>query len=164
MRAITVQQPYAWAIATGAKTVENRTRSIPWASHAGQRVAIHAGKAWYDRAEHDPRIVDLGKRRSAAPDCAPMTVTGAVVAVATLAAVHWHTRCPAPPIQRQRPVDTRPVRPGYPALCSVWAEPDAWHLVLTDVRTLARPVPARGFQGLWSLSDEVLELVLGQAS
>lgn len=155
MRAITVQQPYAWAIATGAKDVENRVRSVPWAAAVGQRVAVHAGKTWYDGAEHDSRIIEIGKRRARLPGYAAMRAAGAVVAVATLAGVHWHTRCPAPPIGRQRLVDARPTAAGYPSLCSAWAEPGAWHLVWEDTVALPEPVPARGFQGLWSLPADV---------
>jgi hypothetical protein len=43
MYALTILQPWAWAIATGLKSVENRTWRPPDAA-IGQLVAIHAGK------------------------------------------------------------------------------------------------------------------------
>lgn len=44
MRALTIKQPWASAIAAGIKRVENRTWPPP-ARLIGQRIAIHAGKA-----------------------------------------------------------------------------------------------------------------------
>ena len=43
MKAITVRQPWAWAIIYGQKDVENRTRNIA-GSYRGP-VVIHAGKS-----------------------------------------------------------------------------------------------------------------------
>lgn len=48
MYAITVQQPWAWAIFHG-KNVENRTRIGAWRRLEGEQVAIHAGGRWSDR-------------------------------------------------------------------------------------------------------------------
>ncbi|MET7669386.1 hypothetical protein [Micromonospora luteifusca] len=42
LRAITVKQPWAWAIAHGGKNIENRSRDITYRG----RLAIHADKAW----------------------------------------------------------------------------------------------------------------------
>lgn len=51
MRAITVQQPWAWAIFNG-KGVENRTRNI--AGKYRGPLAIHAGARWSDRGGSSP--------------------------------------------------------------------------------------------------------------
>lgn len=175
MRAITILQPYAFAIASGAKDVENRTRSTPWTSAIEQRVAIHAGLRWHSGALDDPRILRLGQQTvatefgGAVPGAALVGflvpqghILGAVVAVATLADAHWAEACASPPVRRQRPVDDTGDAGPAPGLCSPWAEPDCWHLVWRDVRPLVTPVPARGFQGLWSLKDEELDQVLAQ--
>jgi hypothetical protein len=37
---------------------------------------------------------------------------------------------------------------------SVWAEPDMWHWVLGNPKPLWKPVPAKGFPGLWEYSDD----------
>jgi hypothetical protein len=42
MRALTVKQPYAWAIVHGGKTVENRRWSTPFRG----RFYLHAGVGW----------------------------------------------------------------------------------------------------------------------
>jgi hypothetical protein len=41
--------------------------------------------------------------------------------------------------------------------CSPWAQSDAWHLVLANPRSLARPIPCRGRLGLWTPPADVLE-------
>lgn len=50
MRALTVRQPWASLIASGAKRIENRTWRPP-AALMGQRIAIHAGAGWDKRGE-----------------------------------------------------------------------------------------------------------------
>jgi hypothetical protein len=40
MKALSIQQPWAWLIATGAKDIENRT----WRTHYRGTVAIHASR------------------------------------------------------------------------------------------------------------------------
>lgn len=50
MPAISIRQPFAWAIIHGGKDIENRT----WPTRFRGRVLIHAGKAW-----HDCRPADL---------------------------------------------------------------------------------------------------------
>jgi len=42
MRALTLRQPWAWAIVHGQKRIENRPWK-PWRDIIGQRIAIHAG-------------------------------------------------------------------------------------------------------------------------
>ena len=49
MKALTVIQPWAWAIAHAGKRVENRTWGPP-RDVIGQRIAIHAGRRLDDRA------------------------------------------------------------------------------------------------------------------
>lgn len=151
MRAITVKQPWAWAIATGAKGVENRSRPHPWTSAVGERMAIHAGKGWDGHAFEVPILFKLaevftsrlhgdGKSYPVAGLIAVMVPEGhprgAVVATARLAGVHHATdRCRC---------GTNP-----------WAESDAWHLVLREIVPLREPVSCRGYQGLWSLPAHV---------
>lgn len=171
MRAITVQQPYAAAIAVGAKPVENRVRSIPWGSAIGTRVAIHAGKKWYDGARDDQRVAELleaGVLDRAVHDpelgrAIPVGgALGAVLAVARLTDVHRRPECPPDEDVRQQAVDTEAPAPGGLSVCSRWAEPDQWHLVLRDVVLLPAIIPARGYQGLWTLTAEQHAAVIGQ--
>lgn len=150
MKAITVKQPWAFAIATGAKTVENRGRAVPWTSAVGERIAIHAGKGWDDDAAYDDRIAEEhGRRLGFDVAVSPMRNPeyfdfGAVVATAVLVDVHYAER-----------IGTR--------LCSPWAEDGQFHLVLRDLGVLSEPAPCRGFQGLWSLPEDVEQLVLSRS-
>lgn len=50
MRALTCKQPWASLIASGRKTIENRTWAPP-AALIGQRIAIHAGAGWDKNGE-----------------------------------------------------------------------------------------------------------------
>lgn len=128
MKALTLKQPWAWAVAHAGKDVENRTWKPPQ-SVIGQRIAIHAGKAW----DHDGdltlcRLVDGPYLQG------PGTVTyGAIVAVATVKGVvfggiawfyHWFT-----------------------------GGPYGWFL--TDVIALPEPIPCKGAQGLWNVPADI---------
>ncbi|SDF98748.1 hypothetical protein SAMN04487781_3200 [Cellulosimicrobium cellulans] len=123
LRAITVRQPWAWAIAHAGKDVENRTRNLagtyrgPLAIHAGLTAATDA-QAWWPLSD----LVPLGALRN----------RGVFVAVVDLVDVH--------------PVGAEP-RDGW---CSTWALGTGHHLVLANPRPLAEPVPARGRLGLWT--------------
>ena len=76
LKALTVLQPWAWAIAAGHKRVENRT----WATGYRGPLAIHAGKS--------DRMLALGRefleRRGVIVPADNDLVYGAVIAVATL--------------------------------------------------------------------------------
>ncbi|MEU1558715.1 hypothetical protein ABZ517_39290 [Streptomyces scabiei] len=69
-------------------------------------------------------------------------VTGAVVGIARITDCHQDPE-------------------GKP-LCSEWAHPGAWHLVLEDVQELPLPVPARGQVVPWKPSQDLLERVFQQ--
>jgi hypothetical protein len=88
MKAVTIRQPFAWAIAAGFKDIENRT----WAPRVapGEVVAIHAAVAMPD-ADDVRRVQKLVGRRASVPeeyDC------GAIVAVARVAKVVASSRSP----------------------------------------------------------------------
>ena len=57
MRALTVQQPWAWAIFHG-KAIENRTQQ--WAYRGP--LAIHAGVRWSERGGESPLVDDAFRR------------------------------------------------------------------------------------------------------
>lgn len=148
VRAITVKQPWAWAIAHGGKTVENRSQGTRYRG----TLLIHAGKAWSQRGEYDHRVRDAWRLEH--PELAGAigifdlhVPAGSVVAVAQLVDSHPDAGC-----------------------CRPWGESsyteaggrertDVHHLVLEDVLALERPVPARGALGLWRPAGDVAELV-----
>lgn len=86
IKALTIQQPYAWAIMqSGGKNVENRSQA--W-KHRGP-IAIHAGLQWSPRGFIEvARILDAAFRAD--------FVTGAILGVVDLADVHtgWEGCCP----------------------------------------------------------------------
>jgi hypothetical protein len=96
VKAITVRQPWAWAIIYGAKDVENRAQT--W-SYRGP-LAIHAGTTWSPQGEVDDRVWNALCRTwhadawrcenvhdapSARPDRFPF---GVIIGVADLTDVH----------------------------------------------------------------------------
>lgn len=73
MKALTVRQPWAGAIAHQTKRVENRTWKLP-AKHEGARILIHAGA----RPDRDAQV--CGDH---------LDVYSAIVAVATITGCHY---------------------------------------------------------------------------
>jgi hypothetical protein len=137
VKALTVRQPWAWAIIHGGKDVENRSRNLA-GSYRGP-VAIHAGK-------HRPAgWTDIGFMRALravfhidAPETTPLH-RGAIIGVVDLVGVHHAgTGLTCDPWN----------------LCSPWAQAGHRHLVLANPRPLATPIPCTGRRGLWNLPDE----------
>lgn len=147
-RAITVRQPWAWAIVHGGKGVENRSRNIAGAYRGA--VLVHAGRdvdvfAWDDATLWHalPRGTQVESFRK---------TLGAVIGVVDLVDVHhW--------------LDDD-VCFGHEAtdgaVCSPWAMADHYHLVLTNPRPLPSPIPARGRLGLWRPDADLLAAVREQ--
>jgi len=137
IRALTVKQPWAWAIASAGKTVENRG----WETRYRGLLAIHAGKAIDREGLDDPRILQAICDRAFQIGDAPSR-QGAVIAVAELAGCHG-------------PDDCR-------GTCSPWAVSGRYHWNLFDARPLPEPVPCRGALGLWRLPADVEKAVRAQ--
>lgn len=126
MLALTVHQPWAAAIAGGAKLVENRDWRPP--VHArGQLIAIHAGKK-------EPALDDVEEVERLAGRPYDYYL-GVILAVARLDGyVEWAMDLPED--QRR------------------WFVGDyGWRL--SDVQQLGTLVVCRGMQGLWKLPDDV---------
>lgn len=79
MQAITIRQPWAWAIVQGAKDIENRS----WNTRFRGTLAIHAGKG-YDGFDGWPRGVDRCDRENLA--------FGAIIGVADIVDVVTRSR------------------------------------------------------------------------
>lgn len=143
MKALTLHQPWAWAIAHAGKPVENRTWKPP-RGVIGQRIAIHAGKRLDKAAVSDIEDLLMGENPGA-------FVQGAVVATARLDGyVHQGPG--------GRSLWGVSVERACEALESRWfVGPFGW--VLEEVVALAEPVPARGAQGLWTLPADVAAAV-----
>jgi len=142
MRALTVRQPFAWAIAHRGKRVENRSRRF----HYKGPLAIHAG-SMFGKSERDaiPFVAD----RSRVPYVTVgegSRVRGVIVAVARIDGLCSTSRQSSEIVCE----------------CGPWAQPGHHHLILTDVRPLDKPVPCKGMLGLWRLPEDVEAAVMAQ--
>lgn len=133
--ALTLLNPWAYAITNLGKRVENRTWPAP--QHV-DRVLIHAGKSW-----------DAGVRPATFGSDAANAPRSAIVAVARLAYV-----C-------QASVNSDELV----CQCGEWASPRQMHWRLDDaVLTLRQPVPCRGALKLWRPDPDVLRAVEKQVA
>jgi hypothetical protein len=156
MRALTIRNPWAWAIAHGHKKVENRTW-VPHIRNLRTFIAISASKEREVPATHTLKVNEL---------CPTFPQGGmefgAVVAVVRLVGLlqldeycdvvdqMWHHKeLSWPQWCEQNPLWRR------------WAfGPRCW--VFDDVFKLPKPVPCKGSLGLWMLPDSVLEPIRRQ--
>ncbi|MGW9299657.1 ASCH domain-containing protein [Streptomyces cyaneofuscatus] len=134
MRALTIRQPWADAIAHGTKRTENRSWPAP-AKHIGTRILIHAAAA-EDRKPRPSRDVprDLTGGFGIWPD-----TRSAIIAVATLVGCHFDTGC-----------------------CTPWGMDGYFHWELTDVTALPEPLPAKGALGFWTPHEDIVNAALRQ--
>ncbi|MFP5360765.1 MAG: hypothetical protein ACLGHM_09750, partial [Actinomycetes bacterium] len=143
MRALTVRQPWAWAIIHGGKDIENRTRNIAGAYRGP--IAIHVAKnadlVALTSLDFVGRIVATKLFRPEA-EWFSNSPASAIIGVVDLVDVHHGAtysdescyRAPAPGEPCVMPVPR----------CSPWSMRDHHHLVLANPRALANPIPARG--------------------
>jgi len=128
MQALSVPQPWAWAVARGHKTHLNQSASTyyrgPLAIYASCRV---------DTASVRNQAVREANENS--PD--PVAAIGGIVAVVTLEGI-----CTAG-------------MSGRPCRCGRWAFPGSYHWLVADPRPLRVPVLALGQPGLWELAPAV---------
>ncbi|APY88206.1 hypothetical protein DCW30_05695 [Streptomyces alfalfae] len=146
-RGLTIKQPWAFAIAEGFKTTENRTRRTNYRG----TLLIHAGRGVDDsvsivRHSRDAaiRLDELGGRSnfwdartylpsSIAPPPPTSLALCAVIATARLADCHE----------------------AADGCCPPWGLPGQWHWELADIRPLDRAVAKSGALGFWK-PDAVL--------
>ncbi|MCV7255650.1 hypothetical protein H7J86_26145 [Mycobacterium hackensackense] len=146
MKALTVQQPWAWAIINGGKLIENRTQI--W-KYRGP-LAIHAGARWSDRGEDSP-LVHAAFREQRGPQWNGGKLPHwafemrAILGVVDLVDCHPDAGC-----------------------CTPWGEQSyvehggrerrrITHLVLENPRPLAEPIPCKGALGLWTPPADIAE-------
>ena len=154
MKALTLYQPYADAIAWSGKLVENRTWAPP-RSILGERIAIHAGAS--KRNEHwglPPGMeVDLAEPLPRSAIVCTAVVLGALdLTNQRKPEVHMALRVKENVVSfRERMLTTMPKSPW-------WVGPVGW--LLGDVRSLAEPVSCKGAMGLWTLPADIEQIVL----
>lgn len=120
-KAISVWQPWGWAIIHAGKDIENRT----WRTHYRGEILIHASKTQQQFSEDASWIREaLGVKvppRQELP-------FGAIVGHAEL------IYCVYSELGDGR-----------------WGQPGAWHWHLRNPRSLAKPIPYRGHQGFFNV-------------
>jgi hypothetical protein len=129
VKALTVRQPWAWAIVHGGKDVENRV----WSTSYRDTLAIHAG------LEHagDEAFEAVAKLA----DMPPLLNLGMVVGIVELVDVH----------EASAEVEVEPGLVAAACCKSPWAQSDGWyHWVLSDPKPL-RPKRRKGALGLWAV-------------
>lgn len=181
MKAISLWQPWASAVAVGSKRFETRSWQFP-ESLAGQIVAIHAAKRWRSAEEsfafelHRQRI-DIGFKPFSRP---PL---GAIVAVARLAdciptrsmfgsdpdnpRIAIDKLSPCAVLESITGTDGRPLwtECGDKAVRVLNTRTEyllgdyrpgrfAWRLL--DVRALDRPIPYKGAQRFFDVPDQLI--------
>lgn len=143
LRALSIRQPWAQAIALGWKPVENRT----WKTHHRGPVAIHAATNVGSKADFDQAVARVADLSGKAKDLITVGthIRGAIIAIADL------TDCCGEGYRR--PFSN----PGCD--CGPWAVGHAYHFRLANIRPLTTPVLAKGQLGLWAVSDEAQEQI-----
>lgn len=144
MRALTLWQPWAWAVVAGHKPIENRPWPIP-RSMIGVPFALHAGKRWDERgADAIADLLDLDELPPAA------RVTGAIVGTAVVSSASIL----GVGVRRDTPPGILPVE---------WRRwffgPYGWPITGTAI---PEPIPCRGLQGFWPLPADLEDQVRAQ--
>lgn len=149
MKAITLFQPWASLVASGAKKIETRSWPAP-KSIIGQRLAIHASRR---RPDPDAWVPWEIEEISAATGSAMLDLPlGAVVATALVAGAYRSSGCiiGAPGF-----VGLNGSQNGSPARAEIamddWGDFSwgRWLWVLDEIEAISPPIPARGMQGVW---------------
>lgn len=128
MRALTVRQPWAEAIASGRKDVENRT----WTTHVRGTIAIIAGLQVDDTAYENHAVHRMLSELGVLPNRIREQMTrGAIIATVELVDVVTDSTSP-------------------------WAFPDHHHWLLANARRLSTPIPYRGSLSMVELAEPAI--------
>ena len=137
MYALSIHQPWAWAILNVGKNVENRR----WRTRYRGPLLIHAGKSSASYEFHAAGWeAKFGMRLPPWEELTIGTLLG-VVEVVDCVRTAW----PVPEV-----VEVPGLGP------SKWAEPESWCWILADPRSFEVPVPCRGGQRLFKVPDAIL--------
>lgn len=140
VKGLTLYQPYAGLIASGAKKIETRS----WPTSYRGPVAIHAGRS-IDQGAFEVGMIHKALAASGmlTPHALPR---GAIVAVADLVDVQRMVE-----YNRPSPLDAEYWFGDYTPGRFMW--------YLANVRRLSEPVPCKGALGLWMVPPEIEALI-----
>lgn len=163
MRAISLWQPWATAIAVGSKRVETRS----WSTDYRGLIAIHAAKRLkkneliYHSACWNwcSALAPLGKRMGDSKALWDLMPFGAIVATARL------TGCKRTDDFTQEELDTERFPTGVSVTNYPWTERQMGNFelgrfgwILEDVQPTRWPIPFKGKQGWFNVPDELLKM------
>lgn len=163
MRAISLWQPWASAIALGAKRIETRD----WPTHVRGQIAIHAAKRkvqheWIEHGCSYNWCAALDHAMGAEVRLEDKLPFGAIVAVCELVDCK-----PTGAFTLQEVEDRRTRRFGS---IYTWTERQMGNFalgrygwVLANVRALATPIPFKAKQGFFEVPDELIDAALSSA-
>lgn len=141
MRALTLKQPFATAIAVGPKRIENRPRrTIPRAWALPVWIALHAGKTWWKVDQQN--WMEMWPE-SPKPHEMPK---GALLGVMRVDEILELTE-PAWPPQSLSKLELE-----------IRADPwtmGPWCLRIGEVRLLKEPIPCKGMLGMWEVPESI---------
>ena len=151
---MSIRQPWAWAIASGCKPVENRTW-LPPGGLLGRRIGIAAtAKA--------PRPEEVEELRRICLDVPRNYVLGSIVAVATLVGAKRLDKDYSPSGYVGDPEKIAAWDREHAGTWEIWATgPVCW--LLSEVFELPKPVPCKGMIGIWDLPSAELSEVQAQS-
>lgn len=158
MRALTLTQPWCGLVASGLKLVENRPRSMIKREDFGKPFALHASRE-IDEAVYT-RIFEIAPEFGGGIGAAHherwyklSRITSAVIGVATVDKVldgGWV----------EETIGEYADMLSFSNGEKLGSAQVRWFFgpigyVLRDVRALREPVPCRGWQGFWTLADDL---------
>lgn len=154
--ALSLLQPWLWAILEGHKPVENRPWK-PWPAVVGRRIALHASMGW--DADGEDFILHTLRFVASPPPPKAQCPRGAILGTAVVSGA-----IEVGPNQRDRQASFREVGRQHigpltedqvrAAAGSPWSF-GPWVWLLQDVRRLVQPIPCKGALGLWRVPADV---------
>ena len=133
MKALSVRQPWAWAIIHGGKDIENRSRMM---SHRGA-LAIHATKP-ASRDDYDLDCDEIEQISGKRPPALERAAVGAVIGTVDVVGC----------------IDS--AGDDEPQTTSPWAQYGLCWIMVRNAKALASPIPAKGRLGLFELADDAI--------
>lgn len=168
MRAISLWQPWATAVALGSKRVETRHWSTPYrcalAIHAAKRKVIseliHYGAHWNWQGAMTGAGWSWGRKADGEPSDYDRLPFGAIVAICDL------VDCRPTESFTQGELDERRTHPERGHLYA-WTERQMGNFELgrfgwslANIRALAEPIPFRGAQSFFQVPDDLIAAAL----
>lgn len=138
LRAISLWQPWASAMALGWKRNETRHWSTPYRGP----MAIHAAKRWTWEEKDEWECVLSDHAFDGLPEQPPL---GAIVAIGILVDI------------RRTEIERHAISAQEDRWGNYSAGRFAW--IFENIRALAEPIPCRGRQSIWRLDPDVARLV-----